>query len=143
VTIAAGPEEKLAVRESQRRRELFERQLVALESLEQAEQAEIVARAAADTARVRLTRLALGDADETVLRERLAVARAELARTEIRASVAGTVLSRNAEPGDVVLLSPACASYDMFENYEQRGREFAERVRAVAMEKVNSQISKA
>ena len=91
-----------AVRESQRRRELFERQLIALESLEQAEQAEIVARAAADTARVRLARLAIGDADETVLRERLAVARAELARTEIRASVTGIVLSRNAEPGDIV-----------------------------------------
>jgi HlyD family secretion protein len=91
-----------ADRELQRRRELLERQLVARELVEQAEQAAIVARAEADTARVRLSRLALGEADETVLRERLAAAKAALAKTEIRASVAGTVLSRNAEPGDVV-----------------------------------------
>ena len=31
---------------------------------------------------------------------------------------------RTAEPGDIVLFSPACASFDMFENYQVRGDEF-------------------
>ncbi len=33
--------------------------------------------------------------------------------------------------GDVVLLSPACASFDLFENYEDRGRQFKNAVRAL------------
>lgn len=41
------------------------------------------------------------------------------------------VCYRNAEPGDAVLLSPACASWGMFKNYEERGRIFKEYVRAL------------
>ena len=33
-----------------------------------------------------------------------------------------------AEPGEVVLLSPACASFDMFESFEERGNLFKELV---------------
>ncbi|MCX7825793.1 MAG: UDP-N-acetylmuramoyl-L-alanine--D-glutamate ligase [Verrucomicrobiae bacterium] len=47
---------------------------------------------------------------------------------------------RHAQPGEAVLLSPACSSFDMFENYEDRGEQFKRIVRTLAS---GQQISRA
>jgi UDP-N-acetylmuramoylalanine--D-glutamate ligase len=89
--------------------------------------------------------------DYTALRENLKT-RAKLAlligaaAEKIASQIAGSVAIDNAGtldraleiaehasgPGDVVLLAPACASFDQFENYEHRGRIFKELVHKLA-----------
>jgi UDP-N-acetylmuramoylalanine--D-glutamate ligase len=56
------------------------------------------------------------------------VVRAETLENAIRNA------SAVAQPGDVVLLAPACASFDQFKNYEHRGKAFKEIVRGLASE---------
>ncbi len=91
-----------ARREAQRRRNLTEPGILSTEEKEQAEKAERLARNNFESARLRAAALAPGKVEETLLRERLAALRAQLAKTQIRAEVAGTVLTRNVEPGDLV-----------------------------------------
>src|SRR4029077_21288562 len=42
------------------------------------------------------------------------------------------IAAERAQPGDIVLLAPACASFDQFESYEHRGRAFKQLVRDLA-----------
>jgi UDP-N-acetylmuramoylalanine--D-glutamate ligase len=59
----------------------------------------------------------------------------------IRAGTLETAVKRaaaNANQGDVVVLAPACASFDQFESYEHRGRVFKDLVRALEKQPVGS-----
>ena len=70
--------------------------------------------------------LAIGEAADRIAAELGGAVEVEHAGTLERAVLRASEL---AEPGDVVLLSPACSSYDQFANYEERGERFRELVR--------------
>lgn len=91
-----------ASREAKRRRELFEQQMITREAMEQAVQAETSARTAVEQVLLTARSLVSGNPGEAAARARVASAKAQLAKTIIRAELAGTVLTRNAEPGDLV-----------------------------------------
>ncbi|MFE9889479.1 UDP-N-acetylmuramoyl-L-alanine--D-glutamate ligase [Streptomyces scopuliridis] len=78
--------------------------------------------------------------DRALIREALArhapeVPVVDLDRTDTGAmSAAVREAARLAQPGDTVLMAPACASMDMFVNYNKRGEAFADAVHALAAE---------
>jgi UDP-N-acetylmuramoylalanine--D-glutamate ligase len=77
--------------------------------------------------------LLIGSAAEKIEAELGGVIPVERAETLARAV---EIAARHARPGDIVLLAPACASFDQFENFEQRGRVFKQLVRE--LEKKNA-----
>jgi HlyD family secretion protein len=91
-----------ARRESARLQTLVARGLVARELAEQATETLAIAEAQAARASIVAGALAQGGVEEALLRQRIETARAQFERSEIHSLVAGTVLRRLAEPGDVL-----------------------------------------
>jgi UDP-N-acetylmuramoylalanine--D-glutamate ligase len=67
--------------------------------------------------------VAFGAAGGRIARELQGAVPIELVQGDLAEVVA--VAARHARPGDIVLLSPACSSFDMFESYEERGHRFS------------------
>jgi UDP-N-acetylmuramoylalanine--D-glutamate ligase len=68
----------------------------------------------------------IGEAKERMARELGGLTETTLAKD---LDEAVTLAHRAAEKGEVVLLSPACSSFDMFRDYKERGKVFKEAVK--------------
>jgi UDP-N-acetylmuramoylalanine--D-glutamate ligase len=80
-----------------------------------------------DLLRARVKTVAtIGSAAEKIERQLAGVVKIVSAGT-LEVAVRG--LAHDAQPGDVVLLAPACSSFDQFDSYEHRGRVFKELVK--------------
>lgn len=73
--------------------------------------------------------IVLGESTETIVRAIAGVG----AISRVSSLAAGVALAADlAGPGDAVLFSPACASFDMFRDYRDRGQQFRDLVNALA-----------
>ncbi len=83
----------------------------------------------ADLVRERVRRLVLLGQAAPVIQEALG-GLTETVRAASMAEAVG-IAAQAAAPGDTVLLSPACASFDMYKSYAERGADFARAVRSL------------
>jgi UDP-N-acetylmuramoylalanine--D-glutamate ligase len=71
--------------------------------------------------------------DAPLIRQALAATGVPLLDADSMASAVSQA-SQRAHAGDAVLMSPACASFDMFDNYEHRARVFCDAVAELALD---------
>ncbi len=91
-----------ASREWERRQHLAKQAAISKEEMEQAQQDRQIAQNRVETARLKVADFAEGGLEERRLRERLAELNAQMAKTVMRSEVDGTVLTCDAEVGDMV-----------------------------------------